>query len=222
MGTVALNSSIFLKQAVPALAPYLVRGLLSTCRYRTVHGDVGEFLWKDKPFIGVVWHKDILFALDFFRRRKKIVVMVSRSRDGELIARALERMGFKTVRGSSSAGGREALAELTDLVRQGWGAAIIADGPRGPARKSKIGPVLAARNSGAPILLWGVHAAPSITLRNWDQTVIPKPYATIRLSYGGPIYVPAHASRETCEGIRERVDAQMAELEAISRSSATS
>jgi len=195
---------------------------MSTCRYRTVQGDVREFLDHDKPFIGVVWHKDILFALDFFRRRKKIVVMVSRSKDGELVARALERMGYRTVRGSSSAGGREALTELTDLLRQGWGSAIIADGPRGPARQAKIGCVLASRNSGVPMLLWGVHATPSITLRNWDQTLIPKPFAKIYLSYGGPIYVPAHASGEVCEEIRAQVDVKMAELEAICRSSATS
>lgn len=216
------TTSRLLGQAVPALAPHLVRGLMSTCRYRTVHGDVREFLEHDKPFIGVVWHKDLLFALDFFRRRKKIVVMVSRSKDGELVARALERMGYKTVRGSSSAGGREALTELTDLLRQGWGSAIIADGPRGPARVSKIGPVLAARNSGVPMLLWGVHAKPAIILKNWDQTMIPKPFATVYLSYGGPIYVPAHAPRETCEEIRAKVDVEMASLEAICRSRAMS
>jgi len=195
---------------------------MSTCRYKTVLGDVREFLEHDKPFIGVVWHKDLLFALDFFRRRKKIVVMVSRSKDGELVAKALQRMGYRTVRGSSSAGGREALGELSALVRDGWGAAIIADGPRGPARQAKIGCVLAARNSGAPLLLWGVHATPNITLRNWDQTLIPKPFATIFLSYGGPIYVPAHATREVCETIRGEVDLKMADLEAICRSSAVS
>lgn len=216
------TTSKLLAKAVPALAPHLVRGLMSTCRYKTVRGDVREYLEGDQPFIGVVWHKDLLFALDFFRRRKKIVVMVSRSKDGELVASALHRMGYRTVRGSSSAGGREALAELSGLVREGWGSAIIADGPRGPARQAKIGCVLAARASGAPLLLWGVHAAPSLTLRNWDQTLIPKPFATIYLSYGGPIYVPAHASTEVCEKIRSDVDVQMAELEAICRSSAAS
>jgi lysophospholipid acyltransferase (LPLAT)-like uncharacterized protein len=216
------TTSKLLAKAVPALAPHLVRGLMATCRYKTVLGDVREYLEGDKPFIGVVWHKDLLFALDFFRRRKKIVVMVSRSKDGELVANALHRMGYRTVRGSSSAGGREALAELSGLVRDGWGSAIIADGPRGPARRSKIGPVLAARNSGAPMLLWGVHASPSFNLKNWDQTMIPKPFSTIYLSYGGPIYVPAHASVEVCEEIRAKVDVRMAELEAICRSSATS
>jgi lysophospholipid acyltransferase (LPLAT)-like uncharacterized protein len=130
-------------------------------------------------------------------------------------------MGYRTVRGSSSAGGREALSELTDLLRQGWGAAIIADGPRGPARQAKIGCVLASRNSGVPILMWGVHASPSFNLKNWDQTMIPKPFAKIYLSYGGPIHVPAHATREVCEEIRAQVDVKMAELEAICRSSAT-
>ena len=191
---------------------------MSTCRYRTVQGDVREYMEGDKPFIGVVWHKDLLFALDYFRRRKKIVVMVSRSRDGELVAKALHRMGYRTVRGSSSAGGREALSELSALVREGWGSAIIADGPRGPARQAKIGCVLAARASGAPLLMWGVHAAPSITLKNWDRTLIPKPFATIRLSYGGPIFVPPHASTEVCEQIRGEVDVKMAELEATCRS----
>ena len=214
------TTSRLLGQAVPALAPHLVRGLMSTCRYRTVLGDVREYLDHDKPFIGVVWHKDLLFALDFFRRRKKIVVMVSRSKDGELVSRALNRIGYKTVRGSSSAGGREALTELTDLLRQGWGSAIIADGPRGPARVSKIGPVLASRNSGVPMLLWGVHATPNITLKNWDQTMIPKPFATIYLSYGGPIHVPQHASRETCEEIRAQVDVEMARLEGVCRAAA--
>jgi lysophospholipid acyltransferase (LPLAT)-like uncharacterized protein len=218
----ASTTSKLLKQAVPALAPHFVRGLMATCRYKNVHGDVTEYLDHDKPFIGVVWHKDILFALDFFRRRKKIVVMVSRSKDGEIVARALERMGYRTVRGSSSAGGREALSELTDLLRQGWGAAIIADGPRGPARQAKIGCVLASRNSGVPILMWGVHASPSFNLKNWDQTMIPKPFAKIYLSYGGPIHVPAHATREVCEDIRAQVDVKMAELEAICRSSAVS
>ena len=216
------TTSKLLAQAVPALAPHLVRGLMSTCRYKTVLGDVREYLDGDKPFIGVVWHKDLLFALDFFRRRKKIVVMVSRSKDGELVAKALHRMGYRTVRGSSSAGGREALSELSELVRDGWGSAIIADGPRGPARQAKIGCVLAARASGAPMLLWGVHATPSLTLKNWDQTMIPKPFATIYLSYGGPIYVPAHASTTVCEEIRGKVDVQMAELEAICRSSGAS
>lgn len=201
--------------AVPAVAPHVVRGLMSTCSVRILGREIKErFIDGDGGFVGVVWHKDFLFALDFFRRRR-IVVMVSRSKDGELVARSLHRLGYKTVRGSSSAGGREALGELTDLVRTGWGSAIIADGPRGPARQAKIGCVLAGRNSGAPLIPWGCHATPNITLRNWDRTMIPKPFARITVAFGEPLYVPAHAPREECEAIRDLVDERMRSLEAL-------
>ncbi len=206
-----------LAAAVPAVAPHVVRGLMSTCSFRILGEEVKrKYVDGDGPFIGCVWHKDFLFALDFFRRRK-IVVMVSRSKDGELVARALHRLGYRTVRGSSSAGGREALNELSDLVRQGWGSAIIADGPRGPAREAKIGVVLAARASGAPLLTWGCHAEPSIHLKNWDRTMIPKPGARITLAFGKPILVPHDVDREECERIRTSVDERMAELETLCR-----
>lgn len=211
-----MASSAFelLASAVPAVAPHVVRGLMSTCSTRILGREVKDkFIDGDGGFVGVVWHKDFLFALDFFRRRK-IVVMVSRSKDGELVARALHRLGYRTVRGSSSAGGREALAELTDLVRSGWGSAIIADGPRGPARHAKIGCVLASRNSGAPLIPWGCHAEPHLSLRNWDRTMIPKPFAKITVSFGAPIYVPSGAKREQCEALRDLVDEKMAAAEA--------
>jgi len=212
-----MASSAFelLATAVPAIAPHVVRGLMSTCTTRVLGREVKEkYIDGTGGFVGVVWHKDFLFALDFFRRRK-IVVMVSQSKDGELVARALHRLGYRTVRGSSSRGGREALAELTDLVRDGWGSAIIADGPRGPARQSKIGCVLAGRNSGAPLIPWGCHAEPNISAKNWDRTMIPKPFARITVAFGEPIYVPAGADRERCETTRDLVDRRMAEMEAL-------
>jgi len=214
-----MASSAFelLASAVPAIAPHVVRGLMSTCTTRVLGREVKEKVIDGTGgFVGVLWHKDFLFALDFFRRRK-IVVMVSQSKDGELVARALHRLGYRTVRGSSSRGGPEALAELTDLVRSGWGSAIIADGPRGPARQAKIGCVLAGRNSGAPLLPWGCHAEPNITAKNWDRTMIPKPFSRITVSFGEPIYVPAGADRATCEAMRDLVDRRMAEEESKCR-----
>ena len=108
-----------LLRAVPAVAPPAVRALLSTCSIRALNRRVwDEYVAPRKAFIGVVWHKDFFFALDYFRR-KKIVVMVSRSKDGEIVSRTLHRLGYRTVRGSSSLGGKEALLELTRMVRDG-------------------------------------------------------------------------------------------------------
>jgi lysophospholipid acyltransferase (LPLAT)-like uncharacterized protein len=126
-------------------------------------------------------------------------------------------MGFPVIRGSSSSGGREALHEFERYIKRGIPACVIADGPRGPARKAKIGCVAAARETGAPILTMGVSVVPCLRAKNWDRTVIPHPFARIVLSFGEPIWVPKDASREDCERIREDVDRRMEELEATSR-----
>lgn len=204
-------------RAVPALAPPVVRALFSTCRVRIRNRRIwSEYIVARRAFVGMTWHQNFPFVLDHFRRRK-IVVLVSRSRDGEIVARTLHRLGYRTARGSSSAGGPEALREVVRWIRDGWGAAFIADGPRGPARQSKIGPVIAARESGTPIIPFACHAPSAWRMRNWDGTVIPRPFSTIAVAYGDPIPVPPGASREECEAMRSALDARMAELEATCR-----
>lgn len=200
-------------RAAPAFAPAVVRALYAHCSVRVLNRAVQDRYVGRRPFVGVVWHQDFLFALDYFRGRR-IAVMVSRSLDGELAARALRRLGYRTVRGSSTEGGREALRELTVLVREGWGAAIVADGPRGPAKRAKIGCVVAARNSGAPLIPFGCAVRPAIRNRSWDRTVLPLPGSRIVIKFGDPLSVPADAPPEECERLRRVVEARMEELEA--------
>ena len=206
-----------LAQAVPAIVPPLIRGVVSTCSLRIINRKVREeVIDRNRAYVGVVWHKDFVFALDYFRHRK-VVVMVSRSGDGELVSRLIHRLGYQTVRGSSSAGGREARVELTQKVREGYGSAIIADGPRGPARVAKIGCVVAARDAGVPLILFGCHIEPNLTLRNWNGTLLPKPFSRIVVAFGDPIRVASTADRDECEAVRKGVDLKMAELEAACR-----
>ena len=215
--TVSSAGFDLLLRAVPAVAPRVIRALLSTCSFRTHNRRVWEeYVVPRKAFIGVVWHKDFLLALDYFRRQR-IVVMVSRSRDGELVSRTIHRLGYRTVRGSSSVWGKEALHELTRMVRDGWGSCIIADGPRGPARVSKMGPVVASKESGAPMILFNCCADRAWRLRNWNQTMIPKPYSRVAVAFGEPLVVPPGASREECERMRADLDARMLELESTCR-----
>lgn len=208
-----------LVRAVPAVAPPAIRALFSTLRVRIHNRRVwDDYVLPRKAFIGVVWHKDFFFALDYFRRRH-IVVMVSRSKDGELVSRTIRRMGYQTVRGSSSLGGKEALQEVTRMIRDGWGSCIIADGPRGPARVSKMGAIVASKDSGVPMIPLGCHAEPAWWLRNWDRTMIPKPFSRVAVAFGDPLVVPADASRDECERARADLDARMAELESTCRRS---
>jgi lysophospholipid acyltransferase (LPLAT)-like uncharacterized protein len=208
-----------LVRVVPAFAPPLVHALFSTCGLIIHNRHVyDEWRRKNQAMVGTMWHKDLLTALHFFRRTR-IVVMVSRSKDGELVARALHRLGYRTVRGSSSAGGAAALLELTRMVRDGWTAAIVADGPRGPARIFKMGAVIAAKESGVPLIPMGFHATPAWTFRNWDGTMIPKPFSRIAVAFGEPSAVPLEATREECERIRSAQELRMAELESLCRRS---
>ena len=202
-----------LLSSVPAWVPPVVRGLYANCSVRLLgRGVYEEYVLGEKPFIGVIWHQDSVFAVDFFRGRK-IVVMVSRSRDGDLASRILHRLGYRTVRGSSSAGGREALTELNSYVRRGWGSAIIADGPRGPAKRAKPGCVLASRNTGVPIIPVACSVRPALRMPNWDRTVIPAPYSRIVAAFGEPFQVPLRAAPEDLERWRAEVDDRMAALE---------
>ncbi len=196
-----------------ALIPVLRPLLLSTMRVRLLRPAARrEFIESGRPFVGVVWHQYFLFAIELVAGRK-VLFMSSRSRDGELSARLLRRMGHGVVRGSSSAGGSAALRELTRFLANGFAAVMVPDGPRGPARVSKPGCVMAARDAGVPLLPFGCALSPSKRLRNWDRSAIPLPFCKLVLGYGDPIDVPRDASREELEAIRARLDREMASLE---------
>lgn len=198
---------------VGTLAPWLLRLLYSTCRILAVNPEADRTLVRARPIIGAVYHKHFLFHSYFFRRRR-CVIMVSRSKDGEIVSRVLDRLGFVPVRGSSSRGGWEALRELIDYLRQGYMTALITDGPRGPAGVSKIGAVRAAQESGHPVVPFAVVAEKAFEFRNWDRTAIPHPWSRIAVKYGEPIFVPADASEERCEEFRRGIDVALSRMEA--------
>lgn len=116
--------------------------------------------------------------------------MTSRSFDGEYIARIIESFGFKAVRGSSSRGGVRALLGMHTIVESGGVAAFTIDGPRGPQYVAKPGPVLLARNTGAPIRCFYVAPKDAWVLDSWDRLLIPKPFTAVHIRWTGPIYVP--------------------------------
>ena len=148
------------------------------------------------PFvIGPFWHRCVIPATWFFRRRG-IAVMTSSSFDGEYIARIIERFGFRAVRGSSSRGGSAALLGMNRALAAGHIAAFTIDGPRGPRFVAKFGPVRLARMSGAPILCFYVAVKRPWILRSWDAMMIPRPFSKVHVRWAKLIHVPAEASDE--------------------------
>jgi lysophospholipid acyltransferase (LPLAT)-like uncharacterized protein len=133
------------------------------------------------------WHCSMLTCAHRFRDLD-IAILISRSFDGELIARTVERLGFLAVRGSSSRGGAAGLKGMAEAYAAGHRCAFTADGPRGPARIAKAGPVQLAELVGATwIGAYHAEADRAWHLKSWDQFAIPQPFSTV--TFGWPAYV---------------------------------
>jgi len=124
-----------------------------------------------------------------FIRGRKITVLVSRHRDGELLKWVLTGLGYETVRGSTTSGGGKALREL--LLESGRGTilAVTPDGPKGPARKVQPGVIFLAQRKGIPILPVSGAAQRRKLFASWDNFMLPLPFSKAVLAFGPPIFV---------------------------------
>jgi lysophospholipid acyltransferase (LPLAT)-like uncharacterized protein len=147
----------------------------------------------EKPVIYSFWHRAV-FPAAWMWRNLGIAVMVSRSFDGEYIARIIEKFGFVAVRGSSSRGGSEALRGMKKELDGGAAVAFTIDGPRGPKYAAKPGPVLLARASGRPMAAFYVALSDAWVLKTWDEFMIPKPFARALVRVSAKMQVPERAN----------------------------
>lgn len=153
-------------------------------------------LASDRPVYVGFWHGRLIYPAWYLRRWNPTTV-VSRSKDGEIIARMLQAWGFTTIRGSSRRGGAQALRGLLAALGNGNTLLTITmDGPVGPVRKAKMGSLAAARKKGAILLPLTGTASRHWTFRSWDQFQLPKPFAKIRIDIGPPFRVDTHADDE--------------------------
>jgi len=158
-----------------------------------------------------LWHETLLPGTWFFRRLD-VHVMISASRDGELIARITQHLGYTPVRGSTSKGALGATRKLVASLREGKRTAITPDGPRGPRRRAQPGMIGVARLTGRPIVALGIAVDRAWRLGSWDRFVIPKPFARVCYAYGEPICVPREGGSDAehlarIQGEMERVTA---------------
>ncbi len=190
----------FLLWFVPLLIVALQRVLGATSRRVDIGREhLDSLRAQGRPWIYAIWHTNVLYS-PYLNRGQGVAVMVSASRDGELIARAVERLGNTTIRGSTSRGGIAALKALVAHLQTGQPAAITPDGPRGPAFQLQAGIVTAAQISGVPIVPFHYECTRQwVAERAWDQHRIPKPFTTFVVSYGEPIHIPAQLSAEEFE-----------------------
>ena len=149
----------------------------------------------EKAVIYSFWHCAV-FPAAWMWRKLGIAVMVSRSFDGEYIARIVEKFGFVAVRGSSSRGGLEALRGMKEELERGAAVAFTIDGPRGPKYVAKPGPVLLARSTGRPMAAFYVALSDAWVLRTWDALMIPKPFSKALVRVSPKMSVPERADEK--------------------------
>lgn len=153
-----------------------------------------DALDSGRPVMLALWHSE-LFALTGFGMtvlQDRLATVVSESRDGELIAQVLERIGYGTARGSSTRGGLKALMALKKHMERGRIGVITVDGPRGPRHQVKDGAVYLAQRAGA--LLFPVRSRPRrmhVFDHSWDKFQLPMPFCRCPVYFGEPLEFPS-------------------------------
>lgn len=191
----------------------VVSALAATWRYEVVGGrEILERLRAEpEPILACTWHESLYPGCAWFlrgplRQALRLGLMVSRSRDGELVSRLLRLWGAVVVRGSSSDGGREGLRALHRAVtREGVSPLSLPDGPRGPARRAKPGVLVLAAAARIPVVPFGFRVRRCFRLRSWDRIVMPMPFARIEVHVGEPMRVEPNLDPEAERALAERL-----------------
>jgi lysophospholipid acyltransferase (LPLAT)-like uncharacterized protein len=186
--------------------------LLATVRF-DVRNDAA---WRDQvaagtPVLFTLWHGRLL-PLSYLHRHQNIVALISRSTDGEYVARLMQHWGYEPVRGSSSRGGDIAFRELIRVVRKGRSAAITPDGPRGPREQLKPGVLQLAQMTGAAIVPMAGGADRAWWFEGWDRFLVPKPFSRMRVIYGDAVFIPRAADAAALEEATSQIEATLGNL----------
>ncbi len=157
------------------------------------------------------WHGRMYLPL-VHHRNEGIRTLISKSKDGEIAARALMGLGYNPVRGSSNEGAREALRSLVKTLKVDT-AAVTVDGPKGPRHEPKIGVIAASKLAGTPILPAGSSSEKTWQFNSWDRFQIPKPFSKSAIVYGEPFYIPKSAKGDELEEYRIKLKNIIIELD---------
>lgn len=201
-----------LVRVVPPLMSWLLRAWFLTCRKRDHQlSNRQRALARNRPVIAVFWHYSIIYII-LHLRREQAAVLVSASRDGEFIARLVQRFNFTAVRGSRHRRGMRALKELQAQLESGLHLAMVADGSKGPPLVAQPGAIYLASRSGSPILPMAWSCSRRLTFKSWDRTVLPLPFSTIDFFYGEPLTVPPKLNSDGIETYRRRLEQELQTL----------
>ena len=167
---------------------------------------------ENKNYILAFWHGTMLLPW-YLHGNPKCAALISKSKDGDLLAKILKHWNYNVVRGSSSKGGDIALAIMIDFAKNDYSVTITPDGPRGPAHKFKAGAVITAKKSKVPLILAGVGYKKKKVLSNWDKFEVPYFFSKAKIVYSEPIFIEANLSYEETSNIISNCENKLNELQ---------
>lgn len=194
---------------------FYVRLVHATSRWQTIGAEYPAAFWeKSEPFLGIFWHGRLLMMPLIWTTKRKMHVLISHHRDGELIARAMDSFGIGTIRGSTAKegkknkGGQAALRSIVETLKRGEYVTVTPDGPRGPRMRASPGIIAAARLAGVPIVPTTYAVRRRRVINSWDRFILPWPFNRGVFIWGEPIDVHSDPS-ESPEQAALRVETAM-------------
>ena len=195
---------------IAAVVYTLIRVLGPTLRFEVLgRSRMDRLPPHNHPCIWAFWHRVIL-PITWYGRNRGIVIMNTTAFDGQWTRKVIERLGFGTAQGSSSRGGLRGLQVMARRLREGLDAGFTIDGPRGPRYVAKVGPVLLARMTGAPIQVFHIGVDRGKTIeKTWDHFLLPGLFARAVIIAGNPIRVSRDADAEMIKAKHEEMQKEL-------------
>ena len=126
--------------------------------------------------------------------KKRIDILISKHRDGDMIADLIKLHGFNSIRGSTNNPNKEkeknsliSVRKILKSLKNNISIGITPDGPRGPRHKVGEGTINISRISNKKILPMSLACKKKWILNTWDKFIIPKPFNEICIVWGEPL-----------------------------------
>jgi lysophospholipid acyltransferase (LPLAT)-like uncharacterized protein len=199
-------------RAVGFLGKTFIDLLFRTTTVETRGFELVNDIVNSNRYIFAFWHSRILL-LSYIYKGINAVILVSPSKDGEIIARIVQCQGHFTIRGSSSRGGLRALAkQIKCLNAENRPGVVIPDGPRGPRFKVQPGVIMLSKKTGCPIVPMTYSAKKLKIFASWDRFLLPYPFTRCLVIYGNPVRVPSDADEQEREKKRAVLEKELQKI----------
>ncbi len=180
--------TIFKSRLLGHVAYIAISILRATWRVKVIKS---EGYQPEKQFLFAFWHGKQLFpVVELVQHKTKRAVLISPSRDGEILSTWLIHLGYEIIRGSSRQDTVQAFRAMMRKIKNGYSLGFGIDGPIGPIYKVKPGMTYMAQKFKIGIIPVGsAFSHKWVFEKAWDKYEIPKPFSKAIFYIGEPIYI---------------------------------